>query len=102
MSAKSRVRDIVAYDVLDDNSKEPRLEIVIWKDHTHASQWSSISELKSHELLTVHSVGWRIYEDNEKVVLLANACKRGGSGFSAIHILKDCIVKRKTIKEPDL
>lgn len=102
-----RLRELVtvAYDLNNVNLDlyPPTLELVVWEDHhstTNGENWKGLDKIANDKVTPVHSVGWRVFEDNKTLVLVSHVDRGNGFGFGNIHILKKCITYRKTLHDP--
>lgn len=63
-----------------------------WKDAKADGGWNQVDKYKT-KLLIVHSVGWKLAETKESV-LLAQQMSESGQAADTINIPKSCIVKQ--------
>ncbi len=83
-----------------------KLQLIVWADHFSGCDdaWHELSDLRKSEpkALQCHSVGWVAHENDKLVTLIANLdgtpTERDAKGFGTMHIIKQCIVKRVTLK----
>lgn len=76
----------------------PIVEIVDWEDHwttATGGSWTVGGGL-DHLPLIVHSAGIRVYEDKKVLQITTHSCEEK-TGV-VLTILKNCIVKRRTIQ----
>lgn len=53
--------------------------LVEWRDACSSQGWQN-PKLGNFDLLRVHTVGWLIQEDDEKIVVALNRCSNGAVG----------------------
>ena len=77
-----------------------KFQIITFKDHFHESEWLSPSTYKPKAMLLSYC-GWLTKETDDLVVLSQGYINKEKSEDveydSHIHIMKTCIIKRKTI-----
>lgn len=85
---------------LEEKSKTSyELWRIDWADHASSTgPWTPIEDVDP-TVLVIHSVGFKIFEDKDVIVLAGNVSENdGGKVADYITILKSCIVsKRKLI-----
>lgn len=68
---------------------------VIWLDHCSVSSWMDREEaIKTADMAEIHTVGWLIHEDKDKLVLALNIDSSNDNVSDAITIYKKCITER--------
>lgn len=102
MSVKSQAEAIAASDYTYDATDEknpPRLEAIVWEDHYSLNGWGTVDEkisLGQREYI-VTSVGYRLFEDQKKVILTHTLSHVAGSAAETMVILKSTIRSRTTL-----
>lgn len=88
----------VIYDMaqVDLEKNPPELLHVEWYDHTHMSRWGRFQEhISSGQVIPlVRSVGYRLYEDKEKIILSSSVVPEHGDCLDSLTILKATEVSR--------
>lgn len=81
-----------------------KFQVITFKDHYSSSDWIEPEKYKPHGMLLTYC-GWVTHETDEYVVLSQGkdpVTKDGLRNYDGhIHILKNCITKRKTFKLED-
>lgn len=79
------------------------LTFVEWVDHCASgdNSWQSIDELRQMTPLLVWSSGWLI-EETKLYLVLASSIGQNGAACGDILILKNCIMKRKSLGRAQL
>lgn len=99
-SVKSQAVDTADsnYNILtaDMNVDPPRLEEIHWEDHFVVHNWQSFKDVVSRvqDEFIARTVGWRIFEDKDIVVLSQTVIPSQGTQAEAMVILKATIVSR--------
>ena len=76
-----------------------RFQLISFEDHySENATWVEPAKYKPRHMILEYC-GWVIFEDDKLVVLSQGRDKEKNTEYdSHIHILKNCITKRKTIK----
>lgn len=77
-----------------------KLEKVVWKDHFSVLYKQGWQDHHTPDLEPVHvcSVGVKMAENREVLILAQNYDKFSNIGGNTIAILKNCIVSRKVVR----
>jgi hypothetical protein len=60
------------------NPGKARLAVIHWLDAQDGEGgWTPISQVVKHELATVYDVGWIVYEDKKKIIIMGSMCWEG-------------------------
>ena len=60
------------------NPGKARLAVVHWLDAQDGEGgWTPINQVLKHELAMVYDVGWIVYEDKKKVIIMGSMCWEG-------------------------
>lgn len=75
-----------------------KFQIISFKDHYHQNiQWIEPGKFRPTEMILEYC-GWVTFENDELVILSQGRGSSDGDYDSHMHILKNCITKRKTIQ----
>ena len=96
---------MVDYNILDVDALEdpPSLEIIKWEDHYTAptNDWQPIKKyIQPDYHAMIFSVGWVVYEDEHKLVLLSTVDRSSNNATGDFAIVKAAIVKRWRLSDP--
>jgi len=76
---------------------------VTWKDITGFEQsWISLEEVKEVHLVTVHTVGWVILDNDDFLTMVSSLFADETEAGSVTSIPKGCVVCIESIKDSKL
>jgi hypothetical protein len=76
-----------------------KLEYIKWMDHSgfSESRWRAIEEVQDLNPIMMHTVGWVIYEDKDKLVTVSTMHDDEETVHSEFCIVKKAIVHRRQL-----
>jgi hypothetical protein len=78
--------------------KHPLLH-VIWEDHASSDPWTAFADVDMTPAI-VHSVGWKITENKNLLVLASNVRHNSEKCFALMYIIKSCIRHKSAVRSP--
>ena len=64
-----------------------------WTDHISIDDWTSVGELKEQKLPIIETLGWKVFEDEERVAIAVNKDTENETASCVMIIDKKCIVE---------
>lgn len=95
---------MVDYNILDVDAMEdpPSLEIIKWEDHytQPTADWRPLSKYIDPDYHAyIFSVGWVVYEDDHKLVLMSTVDRSSNNATGDFAIVKAAIIQRWKLKD---
>lgn len=86
-------------------SDTPDIVYLLWKDHGSFNTvgWKDVEDVQDQlDPFLIESVGYRVRETDEFIVIVPHLSTANGSGCGEMLILKSCILKRINIDIPKI
>ncbi len=80
----------------DPFSNEHPLELIVWEDHYTMTGWRDRGERIREiggRVVSVRTIGWRIWEDKDHVCLMAQQCSNDDTDLCQV-VMKRAIIDR--------
>lgn len=76
-----------------------KLEYIKWLDHSGfgTAKWRPIEEVQDLQPIVMHTVGWTVYEDKDKLITVSTIWDDEETVHSEFCIVKKAIVSRKKL-----